>query len=287
MRIRPNPNLAARHGDRLVFADRGDSGAALVDDDNRVLGVVTGRAATVQERPGGDGPDPDGITRLTATVLPISHVLERIHARLAAQSPPITIRLEVAGSADPHAVFTVPGGGATIAVPAELAGVVDADTFLGGRDADGVVRAPVARAWFTADESTPARLAALRAAIAPTAAGGRLHTLWEKHGRELQALINGDRRVMLVWHRGGGAAVFQTFVRLLSRPGQGLLAMPETIGGIPVAAVVERLAAILAERGSPALAAALKDLNLPDIGGRTVAEMLIAFGAEPLEVSRG
>src|SRR2546430_7250389 len=178
---------------------------------------------------------------------------------------------------------TMPGGGATVVVPAELARVIDTDTFLGGRDADGVVRAPVARAWFTADGPTPHRLAAVRRALEPTVAGSRLNAFWDKHQRELLALINHDRRVTLVWHRGGGAATFQALSRMMSRPD---LAMPETINGTPIATCVDRLATTLIERGSPALAEDLGQLRavLPDIGGRTVPEMLVAFGAEPVDL---
>jgi hypothetical protein len=284
MRIAPNPNAKARSGDRLVFADKGDSGAALVDDANRILGVVASRVGAVGEPIGDQQPDPDGITRLPAKALPISHVLNQLHKRFAAHQPPITTRLEVATSNDPKQEFVVPGGGALVEVPAELTHVVGTSTFLGGRDADGVLRAPVGQAWFIADDARAVRLAAIREALAPTEAGGRLTAFWENHQRELLALINGDRRVTLGWHRGGAAAVFQTFVRLLSRPD---LALPETIDGTPVAAVVDRFAATLAERGSPALAADVTKLALPDIGGRTIAEMLVAFGAQPVEALRG
>jgi hypothetical protein len=280
--IRPNDNREARPGDRLVFADRGDSGAALVDDDKRVLGIVTTRDKSGGEG-GGSQPEADGIERVPARALPMSRVLEKLHALFASRTPPINLHLEVAMSERDDEVFTVPGG-SSIAVPAELARVVDTDTFLGGRDADGVVRAPVGRAWFTADEPTPHRLAAIRRALAPTVVGGRLDAFWEKHQRELLALINNDRRVTLVWHRGGGAAVFQALIRMMSQPG---LAMPETISGTPVATCVDRFAGTLIERGSPGFAEDLRQLRavLPDIGGRTVPEMLVAFGAEPIDLT--
>jgi hypothetical protein len=142
-----------------------------------------------------------------------------------------------------------------------------------------VLRAPVGRAWFTEDPQRAQRLADLRQAIAATEFGRQLNTFWDKHQRELLALVNDDRRVTLAWHRGGASAVFQTFVRLLSRPGDDLLAMPETISGRPVGAVVEGFAAVLAERSSPSLAADIAELTLPDLAGRTLDEMLIAMEA--------
>jgi hypothetical protein len=90
--------------------------------------------------------------------------------------------------------------------------------------------------------------------------------------------------VTLVWHRGGGAALFQSLIRLIAQPA---LALPETVSGMPVRTCVDRLAAILIERGSPALAEDLRQLRpvLPDIGARTVPEILVAFGAEPIDLT--
>jgi hypothetical protein len=285
IRIRPNDNPRQSSGDHIVFADRGDSGAALVDDANRVLGMVISRDKSRGE--GGDtAPGADGVERVTAHALSLVWVLDRLHAVFAKRQPPINLTLELAMSDDDNEEHTVPGGGATVAVPPELARVVDSDLFLGGRDPDGTVRAPVGRAWFAADGRTPQRLADLRAALRNTTAGRRLDALWDDHQQELLSLIEHDRRVTLVWHRGGGAALFQSLIRLIGRPE---LALPEAVSGIPVRTCVDRLAAVLIERGSPALAEDLRQLRtvLPDIGGRTVPEILVAFGAEPIDLTAG
>jgi hypothetical protein len=283
MRIRPNdpaPSNPLGRGDRWCFADHGDSGAAIVDGTNRVLGIVSGREGWLGEvnvnQHGTAQQDANGVTRLDGIGVPIHVILARITHLLAAGHP--ALRIAVATGTDTDE-FIVPDGGASIAVPSELHRIVDTAAFLGGRDPDGVLRAPVGRAWFTEDDQRAERLATLRQAIAATGTGRQLNTFWAKHQRELLALVNDDRRVTLAWHRGGASAVFQAFIRLLSRPGNDLLAVPETINGTPVGAVVAGFAATLAERGSAGLAADIADLTLPDIAGRTLDEMLIAMEA--------
>jgi hypothetical protein len=283
IRLRPNDNPRQQSGDHIVFADRGDSGAVLVDDANRVLGMVISRNKSRGE--GGEtAPGADGVERVLAQALPMTWVLQHLHALFAKRQPPINLTLEVAMSNDDNEEHAVPGGGATVAVPPELARVVDTDMFLGGRDPDGTVRAPVGRAWFAADGRTAQRLADIRAALQNTTAGRRLNALWDDHQRELLSLIEHDRRVTLAWHRGGGAALFQSLIRVVGRPE---LALPETVSGLPVRTCVDRLAGILIERGSPALAEDLRQLRtvLPDIGARTVPEILVAFGAEPIDLT--
>jgi hypothetical protein len=281
LRILPNDNTATAHNKRICFADEGDSGAVVLDPAGRVLALVTGRFRTRQEN-GTLSVFVGEVEFAPARALPISRVLTRLQAALAAESPPVNVTLAVAMSNSDDEVFTVPGGPTSLAVPPEMAAAVAAegDLFMGARQPDGTLLAPVGRPWFAADPAAVDRLALLRGALRATAAGGRLDALWDKHQRELRDLVDHDRRVTLAWHRGGGGALFQLLIRALHRPD---LALPESVNGVPVAVCVDRLVTTFADRGSPALAADLRGIRavLPDLGGRTLPEILAALGAVP------
>jgi hypothetical protein len=287
MRIKPNDHPRQSGGDRICFADEGDSGSVVVDAAGRVLGVVTGRFKTSREGGTLTTTGPDNVERVPARALPIYRVLDKLHRLFASRTPRIDLVLEVAMADNDNEVFTVPGGGASIAVPPELVDAVaaDAEWFLGGSGADGALRAPVGRQWFATDPRTADRLATLRETLDATDAGQRLNTLWNTHQREVRALIDHDRRVTLAWHRGGVGALFQLLIRMLYQPDR---ALPETVNGVPVAVCLDRFAATVIDRGSPALAADLREVRavLPDIGGRTLPEILVALGAAPVRGSR-
>jgi hypothetical protein len=276
--VSANNNPARQPNELLFFAERGDSGSALVDDDNKVVALVYAREWTRAELVAQGNTAPplpaDGIERPKAYAWPIDDVL----TRFVAGTPSLTLAVAIATAA--NQVHVVPGA-ATVAVPAELSAAVAAEpaAFLGTAAAAGL-RAPVGRPWFVADLPPTETVGAVRAELARSAAGRLLFELVSRHRAEVTRLLREDRRVGVVWHRGGGAALFQLLLRMLSRPE---LELPETVYGTPVGDLLDRLVAVLAERGGPELGSDLRRARtvLPDVTGRTLPEILAALDAVP------
>jgi hypothetical protein len=273
--VSANDNPDRRPNELLFFVEQGDSGSALVDDDNKVVALLYAREPTRAEvtADGGTPPPlpPDGIERPKAYAWPIDDVL----TRFANGTPALT--LDVATGGQEH---TVPGA-ATVAVPAELAATVTTDDFLGTGDG---LRAPVGRPWFAGNPPPLETMATVRAQLTGSAAGQLLIELTDRHRAEVTRLLRTDRRVAVVWHRGGGAALFQLLLRMVDRPEQE---MPATIAGTPVTALLDQLVQVLTERGSPGLGTDLRLARavLPDPAGRTLPEIMAGLGSAHVVVS--
>ena len=99
----------------------------------------------------------------------------------------------------------------------------------------------------------------------------------------MNRLIRTDRRVTLAWHHGGGAAITQLFMHMISRPE---LALPETVNGRRLLECADELITVLSARGGLPLRTDLERVRsiLPDIGGRTLPEIIFALGAVRQEV---
>ncbi|MCZ4515864.1 hypothetical protein O3Q52_48730, partial [Streptomyces sp. ActVer] len=111
-----------------------------------------------------------------------------------------------------------------------------------------------------------ATLAHVRADLDRSSAGRLLGALWATHRTELTRLVTSDRRVMIVWHRGGGAALVQLLLRMLTHRDRTL---PETLNGEPLMTCLDRLHSRLAQYASSALRADLDRARavLPDLAG--------------------
>ncbi len=256
--IGPNPNPGASPGEITFFAIEGDSGSALVNGANEVVGLVWARDDV------GNG-----------YAYHIDHVLARLK-----NTDGLTV--EVATSTDPHEVHTVPGG-ASIPVPREVAELVAADPAerLAFTGANG--RAPLGRPWFSDVPPTAATFTHVLADLAASDSGQLLLNLWQTHREELTRLIDRDRRVTIVWHRGGGAALTQLLLRL---PADQRRALPATLYGEPLMTSVDRLHVALARSASEQLRADLDRARavLPDLGGLTYSQIVAALGAKELIV---
>jgi hypothetical protein len=254
--IDPNPNSGAT-GDEVTFFDiEGDSGSALVNGDNEVVGVIWGRNDAGQ-----------------GLAFEIGHVLDRLKTQDG-------VTVEVAHTTDPNEVHTVPGM-ALMAMPPEMAARVEADpdearVFLGEGD-----RAPVARPWFADLPPSAPTVEQVVADLSTSEAGRLLLDLWQLHREEVSRLLQRDRRVAIAWHRGGGAALTQLLLRLPAHPERPL---PQTLYGEPLMTVVDRMLALVSPRVSPGLRADLarcRDL-MPDLAGRTYADVVAAIGEPEL-----
>ncbi|MGH9247998.1 MAG: trypsin-like peptidase domain-containing protein [Acidimicrobiales bacterium] len=245
--VRPNPNSAA--GTRTVFFSyEGDSGSALVNDANEVVGLIDARDDV------GNG-----------YAFPIANVL----ARLASIE---SVTVEVATAATAGVVNTVPGA-AMVAVPQEVVSALSSR-----RSPDERVVA-VAPGWaLPVPPPEPAMLQHLQGDLDRSPSGRRLMTLWLRHQDELLALINDNRRVATTWHRSGAAALFQLATRLVVDPS---VRLPETVHGQPLSAVFDRVHEMLRQFASPAMRAELDRVRaaLPDLAGLTYRQALDALDA--------
>ncbi|MEV4442703.1 hypothetical protein AB0K09_27550 [Streptomyces sp. NPDC049577] len=243
--VKPNPNPLLPATTPLWFVQGGDSGAALVNNHNEVVGLIFARAAASM-----------------GWALPIDGVLGRLEFtnRLplkVATPPPV-----------PAPVGTVPGA-ARVAVPPEL--VHGADYL---QDA-----APATTAWLPGvAPPTPGTLGRLQADLDRSEAGRLLIGLWLEHQRELTGLLEKDRRTAAAWHRAGGPALMQTLVRMMDQPA---MTLPGTVHDVPLPMLFERLHDLFAGRASAALReqlARVKDA-LPDLSGLTYPQIIDRLSA--------
>jgi len=183
---------------------------------------------------------------------PIEHVLARLHAIEH-------IAVDVATATAAGTVHTVPGA-AMVATPPELQPVLAPPGWLPPR----AVPAP----------------AFLQRDLDGSRVGRALITLWLDHQRELLALVNGNRRVALAWHRSGAGALFQTLIRMPSDPA---IALPPTIDGRPLTECLDRVQAAFERDGSERLGRDLRAARreLPDVAGLTYPQIVAALDGAP------
>src|SRR5205823_1650534 len=222
----PNPDTAQPAGTALFFDQHGDSGSALVNDANEVVGVVF--AVPNPDPP----PNPGYHGLVQGWALPIDDLISAVAAHNA-------LNVDVAVGVLPGTVNTVPGA-PMVAVPPELTPALH-----GAREP---VRVPVGGTVI--DAPPVAALARLEHDLDRSARGRALVTLWLEHQTELLRLLNSNRRVATVWHRSGGAALFQVLTRMVS---DSELALPTSLHGEPLSSCIDRLYAMFDRFASPAL----------------------------------
>lgn len=246
--VQPNPNAGVRAGQDLYFADHGDSGSVIVNASNEVVALLYGRPQT--------GPVFNGLG------LPIADILARFQSQDG-------LTLQVATAADVGQVNTVPGPPAPLTVlrPALV------------RTMAVSVAEPSTPELSTPEPSSPepaTTMSRIGRDLGASSAGRALRALWVEHGTEVLELINTRRRVTLAWHRDGGPALTQSFLRAATDPAARI---PASTGGEPPLARLARIQAVLHANASPPLRQALHEalVALPDPGGRTYAQFLSAL----------
>jgi hypothetical protein len=259
--VRPKFNPAIPDEEITYFADHGDSGAVVVNDDNQIVGLHYGGSL-----------DSDlGVRKGLA--LPIDVILGLFASE---DGIPVSVAIE----ADEGVVHTVPGP-TPLRVPEELSPGL-ATVPHGVR-----VLAPAgAHVLPGVSPAAPHLLAAVRARLTVTPAGKAVAALWLLHQDELVALVNSDRRVALVWHRCGGPALVQMLVRMVERHD---LALPGTVNGQPLTTCLDRIHDAFAGKATPELRLALRAARdaLPDLAGLTYPQIIAAFDAVPSVAVRG
>jgi hypothetical protein len=233
--VATNPDTGQPPNTPLFFSQHGDSGSALVNDDNEVIGVVFAHP---------DPPNGGYQGLVEGWALPIQDLISAIHAHDA-------ITVDVAVGVLPGILNTVPGA-PMVAVPRELVdGRAPAHVPVGGMEIAAPPRADLARLERDLDRSERGRA---------------LVSLWLEHQHELMRLLNTNRRVATVWHRSGGAALFQLLTRMVSDPE---LALPTSLHDEPLSSCLDRLYAVFHRFASPPLRVQLAEAHdgLPDLGG--------------------
>jgi hypothetical protein len=253
----------------VFFDEHGDSGSALLDENNLVVGLVFAMEHHPLNQPSNyDGPNgyPPLVVGYAFHIADVLALLETSVAGLAVlESEP----------SEAHTPRTVPGA-AMAALPPELT-----PTLLGERAPVRAADAKPIRVPITSMgiQTPPAPvLSQLQRGLARSELGGALVTLWLSHQRELLALVNSNRRVATVWHRSGASALFQVLVRMLSQPD---LELPRTLNGDPLSVCIDRVCASIERYASPALRDDLASVRveLPDLGGHNLGGLFSALGA--------
>ena len=244
--VAPNPDTGQPAGTALFFDQHGDSGSALVNDANEVVGLVF----AIPNAPAG------GYTGLVqGWALPIDDLI-------AAVSGHNSLAVDVAVGVLPGTVNTVPGA-PMVAVPPELV------------DPRAPRQVPVG--GLVLEAPPDAALARLERDLDRSERGRALVALWLEHQHELLRLLNSNRRVATVWHRSGGAALFQVLTRMVNDPE---LVMPPSLHGEPLSSCLDRVYAVFDRFASPALRRELARAHdgLPDLGGLSYDGICAALG---------
>jgi len=254
MVVRPNPNAAIRPPGLTYFNDHGDSGSVIVNDNREVVGLHF------------SGADDLALRLHKGLELPIASILGLF---ASADGTPVTI----ATSPTDGAVQTVPGGPA-LRMPAELA-----PGLTGPPPGVRVLAAAGADLLPATPSPTPELLAGIRAQLEASPGGRQVAALWLRHQPELVSLVNGHRRVAVVWQRCGGPALVQTLIRMVDRPD---LVLPPTIDGQPLDSCLGRIHDAFAAQAGPELRRALGSARaaLPDLAGLSYPQIIAALGAD-------
>lgn len=171
--IRPHPN-SRKPNDDICFSHSVDRGAVVVDELNRVVGLLYDEI---------DIPDANGRHVIHGVATPIQMALDQLNAIAG-------INVKVATAQQVDTVQTV--NNRTMASDGPAPSIPPSRRL-----------APEART----------RLEWLREELLQTPGGQRVVALWAAHRREVRDLIDHNRKVATVWHRSGGPALLQALAR--------------------------------------------------------------------------
>jgi hypothetical protein len=126
------------------------------------------------------------------------------------------------------------------------------------------------------------RVRELRNELASRARSKPMVAAFYRHQDEITALINGNRRVMVGWHRLGGAELMRHLSHATLDSGYPL---PARIGSRKWSAAVRDLSDLLATHGSPQLRGSLASHadDLQSLGGLRLPQILDAMGQREAE----
>lgn len=207
------------------FAEGGDSGSVVVDENRNVVGLVAISAAAAHA----NDPPPKAYPTYACHIFPVLDLLK--------------ICIATDGSSTSHGCCTATdGSGLTSAPPPQTAAPTGKMAFLNA----GVAAAPsVAQAEITDEQR--ARMLALRDALVASPSGRELHDTFVRVRRELGYLVRNSRPVKVVWHRNHGPAYLAHILNHLKGDSP---AVPHEVRGISRSDFLTRMGAVLSAQGS-------------------------------------
>lgn len=239
--VKGNPDPA--HPGTRLFSKAGDSGSAVFNLDNKVIGIEFGATAT-----GAEGPH--------SLVMPLQTIIDKFDTQVDA---PRRITLVLSTTTVTGQVQTV-----TASANAQLRPV-----------AEPVLGIATEASSHIADEDDRPVLhgARLQLDLSQSRIGRLWLDLYMQHSDEVRRLLDTQRRFATVWHRSGGAGLFQAMVRAFHDP---QIRIPAEINGRSVSHCIELVAGALTQYGSADIKRDLPKLLycVPDVAGLTYQEVL-------------
>ena len=107
-------------------------------------------------------------------------------------------------------------------------------------------------------ELPPSQIELLQHRVVSSPNWPQLEALFDRYGREINTLVNTNKRVATVWHRCGGPAWVRVALQLIDMPS---MPIPATAAGHPLQESIDRMQAILQRYGSAGLVSALYRLS--------------------------
>jgi hypothetical protein len=213
------------------FAERGDSGSLLVDENNRAIGLISGV-------PDARIPSPPNAPAAACHILP---VLDHLGIAIATSG----------GTSHGSSHATDGSGVASVATGGDEESTGTGFRFTGAALGDAPA-VPADPRPVTSDEQE--RLFALRDAFRSTERGRHYHALFAEVRREIGYLVRNCRPVKVTWMRSQGPA---WLALVLDHLRGGRDEVPLTINGVERADMLRRMAGVLTLHGSRPLARAL------------------------------
>jgi hypothetical protein len=235
------PNALPGHPEGGLFATEGDSGSAVLDKQNRVIGILFGGVEELVD----DASIPGGKRVVSFDyVIPIQKIFD----------------------------FFASEGDEALRLPLEIAtGTVRGQEYV-------VPKASPRTALDEAEADDELEPAPLEEDARRTRIGGWYADLYYRYRDEVEELINGNRHMATIWHRRGGAALMHAFGRVLRLPTERV---PTTLDGRSLADCLAGFARALARFGSEPLRRDLAAVQptLPEVSGLCYSEILEALAA--------
>ncbi len=91
-------------------------------------------------------------------------------------------------------------------------------------------------------ELPPSQIELLQHRVVSSPNWPQLEALFDRYGREINTLVNTNKRVATVWHRCGGPAWVRVALQLIDMPS---MPIPATAAGHPLQESIDRMQAIL------------------------------------------
>jgi hypothetical protein len=231
------------HGNPF-FAEHGDSGSIVVDENRRVIGIIHGVP---------DPSIPGSSSAAACHILPVLDNLGICIPTTGGTSHGSCSATDGSGTA----VTTTAAGAAALSGPApatEATGGKEPVTVSPGSAGSGAVEPPAPQ-LMTITDAEYEHLIGLRDALRQTQRGRDLHDLFGQVRREVGYLVRNNRQVMVAWHRGHGPA-FLTHILNHLRGRAEVVALE--VDGVHRAELLDRMADLLVAHGSNPLRAAIE-----------------------------